>query len=94
MEDGDMDWIQEPKRDQIANQNYSEENLSDFERPLRSTKDPGATVLDMVSRTVELIGEVENCAAEKLACAETLANQAIEKLKYAQDRVRSAETAQ
>ena len=96
MEDHHTDWLREHMRDQIASTRVvsSADNVPSFQRPSYSSKNPGATVIDLVHQTVELIGDVENCAAEKHARAEALVNQALEKLKKADDRVRSAESAQ
>ena len=86
-------WLREHMRDYIANSSVAESanNILSFKH--QSAKNPGAAALDLVYQAAELIGEVDNCAAERQARAETLAEQAIEKLKIADDRVRSANSA-
>ena len=95
MEESHVNWLREHMRDHIANYSAvdSAENILDFRRPPNSAKNPGAAALDLVYQAAELIGDVDNYAAEREARAETLAKQAIEKLKIADDRVRSAESA-
>jgi hypothetical protein len=53
---------------------------------------PGAAALDVVYQAAELIQDVNNYAVERHARAESLARQAIEKLKIAHDCVQSAES--
>jgi hypothetical protein len=94
MEESHTDWIREHMRDHIANSSVvvSADNIINFQSPPYSAKNPGAAALDLVYQAAELIGDIDNHAAEKQARAETLAKQAIEKLKIADDRVRSAES--
>jgi len=94
MEKSQTDWLREYMRDRIANYSAvdSVEGILDSRRPPYSAKNPGAAALDLVYQAAEIIGDVDNYAAEKQARAETLAKQAIEKLKIADDRVRSAES--
>lgn len=88
-------WPQAHMRDCIANSTVVDQadNILNLLRPSASAMNPGAAALDLVYQTAELIEEVDNHAAERLARAETLAKQAIEKLNIAHDRVRSAESA-
>ena len=88
-------WLREHMRDYIANSSVanSADNVLNFRRPSDSAKNPGAAALDLIYQAAKLIEEVDNYAAERQACAETLAKQAIEKLNIAHDRVRSAESA-
>jgi hypothetical protein len=81
-------------RDHIANSGVvdSATNILNFRRSPNSELNPGAAALDLVYQAAELIGNVDNYAAERQARAETLARQAIEKLKIADARVLSAET--
>ena len=88
------DWLQEHMRDHIANQSApnSAENVLSFRHPPNSANNPGMAALDVVYQAAELIRDVDNYAAERQARAETLAKQAIEKLKTAHDCVRTAES--
>jgi HSP90 family molecular chaperone len=82
-------------RDYISNSNVatSVDNILSFKHQSHSAKNPGAAVLDLVYQAADLIGGIDNYAAERQARAEALARQAIEKLKIADDHVRSAEAA-
>jgi len=94
MEESHTDWLRGYMRDHVANSSMvdSADNILNFQRPPYSAKNPGAAALDLVYQAAELIGDVDNYAAEKQARAANLAKQAIEKLKIADDRVRSAES--
>jgi hypothetical protein len=87
-------WLREHMRDHIANHSAldSAENVLSFRHPPNSANNPGAAALDVVYQAADLIRDVDNYAAERQARAETLAKQAIEKLKIAHDCVRSAES--
>jgi exonuclease VII large subunit len=95
MQESHTDWLRGHMRDHVANSSMvdSADNILNFQRPPYSAKNPGAAALDLVYQAAELIGDVDNYAAERQARAENLAKQAIEKLKIADDRVRSAESA-
>ena len=95
MGESNVDWLQEHMREHMTNicATDSADNVLNFHRPPYSSKNPGATALDLVYQAVELIGDLDRYATEKQARAESLAAQAIEKLKIADDRVRSAELA-
>ena len=71
----------------------SAENIITLGSSLYPPKNPGAVALDLVAHAAEVIGNVDSYVAEKQARAEALAAQAIEKIKIADDRVRSAELA-
>jgi hypothetical protein len=88
-------WLREHMRDYISNPNVatSVENILSFKHQSHSAKNPGATVLDLVYQAAELFGDLDKYAAERHARAEVLCSQAIEKLKIADDHVRSAESA-
>jgi hypothetical protein len=94
MEESHTNWLREHMRDHIANTSVvdSAENIFSFRRPPYSAKNPGAAALDLVYQAAELIRNVDDHAAERQARAETLAKQAIEELKIAHARVRSAES--
>jgi chromosome segregation ATPase len=94
MEKSQTDWLREHMRDHIANYSAldSAENILDFRPPPYPAKNPGAAALDLVYQAVELIGDVDNYAAEREARAEKLAQQAIEKVEIAEARVQSAES--
>jgi exonuclease VII large subunit len=94
MQKSQTNWLRGHMRDHIANHSAldSAENILDFRRPPYFAKNPGAAALDLVYQAAELIGDVDNYAAERQARAEKLAQQAIEKLKIAHDRVQSAES--
>jgi chromosome segregation ATPase len=66
-------------------------NVVSLDRRPNSTNLAG-TALDLVAQAADLIRDADNAAAEKTACAEALANQAIEKLKTAFDRLRASES--
>ena len=95
MEESHTDWLRERMREIVTNSNAtnSGDNILNFRHQTSSAKNPGAAALDLVYQAAELIGDVENFAAEREAHAESLANQAIEKLKIAEERVRSADSA-
>ena len=95
MEESHTDWLRERMREFVTNSNAvnSGDNILNFRHQTSSAKNPGAAALDLVYQAAELIGDVENFAAEREAHAELLANQAIEKLKIAEERVRSADLA-
>ncbi len=95
MEESHADWLQEHMRDHIANSSALEspENVLSFRCPPNSETDPGAAALNLVYQAAEHIRDVDDCAAERQDRAETLAKQAIEMLKIAEARVRSAESA-
>ena len=71
------------------------ENILSFSRPLHSTKNftrsPGTAAIELVNQAAARIRDVDDYAAERQARAETLAKQAIEKLKIAHVRVQSAD---
>ena len=92
MQESHTDWLRGHMRDHVANSSMvdSADNILNFQRPPYSAKNPGAAALDLVYQAAELIGDVDNYAAERQARAENLAKQAIEKLKIAD--VRSAES--
>lgn len=95
MEESQTNWLRERMREFVTNSNTtnSGDNVLNFRHQTSSAKNPGAAALDLVYQAAELIGDVENFAAEREAHAESLANQAIEKLKIAEERVRSADSA-
>ena len=90
----DTNWLREHMRDHIANHRApdSAENVLSFRHPPNSAVNPGVAALDVVYQAAELIRDVDNYAAERQTRAETLAKQAIEKLKDAHDCVRTAES--
>lgn len=88
-------------RDRIGNDRPVDpaKNILSFQRPLPSAENStrtisGATALDLVCQAAEIIRNTNDRAAERQACAETFAKQAIEELKIAHARVRSAESKQ
>jgi hypothetical protein len=94
MGDSNPNWLREHMRDHIANYSTldSAENILSFGHPPNPARNPGAAALDLVYQAAELIRDLDNSAAEIQARAETLAKQAIEKLKIADARVLSAES--
>jgi exonuclease VII large subunit len=94
MRESHTNWLREHMRDHIANHGAldSAENVLSFQSSPNSKMNPGAAALDVVYQAAELIRDVDNYAAERHARAETLARQAIEKLKIAHDCVQSAES--
>ena len=94
MRESHTNWLREHMRDHIANHGAldSAENVLNFQSSPNSKMNPGAAALDVVYQAAELIRDVDNYAAERHARAETLARQAIEKLKIAHDCVQSAES--
>ena len=95
MDESHTNWLRERMREFVTNSNAvnSGDNILNFRQQTSSAKNPGAAALDLVYQAAELIGDVENFAAEREAHAESLAKQAIEKLKIAEERVRSADSA-
>jgi hypothetical protein len=95
MEASDTNWLRERMREFVANSSevVSGDNILNFRRETSTAKSPGAAALDLVYQAAEVIGDVEKVAAEREAHAESLASQAVEKLKIADERVRSAESA-
>ena len=79
----------------IANSRVIEatENVLDFRSSSSSPKNQGAAALALVYQAADLIGDIDHRATERHAHAETLADQAIEKLKIAEDRIHFAESA-
>ena len=94
MRESPTNWLRGHMRDHIANHSAldSVENVLSFQRSPNSKMTPGAAALDVVYQAAELIRDVDNYATERNARAETLARQAIEKLKIAHDCVQSAES--
>ena len=94
MRESHTNWLRGHMRDHIANHSAldSAENILSFQRSPNSKMNPGAAALDVVYQAAELIRDVDNYAAERHARAESLARQAIEKLKIAHDCVQSAES--
>ncbi len=88
-----MDWLREHMRNHIAASNKlgSAENVLSFKRPTKTAMDPAATALDLVYQAADRIKNINDCSLERQACAEALVEQAIEKLKVADARVKSAE---
>jgi hypothetical protein len=86
--------LREHMRAHIANSSAvgSAENILSLRRPPNSETSPGAAVLNLIYQAADLIRDVDDYAAERQACAETLAKQAIEKVEIAEARVRSAES--
>jgi hypothetical protein len=93
MEESLTHWLREQMRDLIANHDAPQlgENVLSFRRPPNSAK-PGEDALGLVYQAAERIREADDYAAEREARVETLAKQAIEKLKIAHDRIRAAES--
>jgi hypothetical protein len=94
MEASHTDWLRKHMRDHIANYSAfdSAENVLSFGRQPNSETGPGAAALNLVYQAADLIRDVDNYAAERQSRAETLAQQAIEKLKIAHDCVRSEQS--
>jgi uncharacterized protein (DUF2384 family) len=94
MEKSNPDWLREHMRNHIADYSAvdSADNVLSFKSPPNSAKNPSAAALGLVYQAVELIRDADDYAAERQARAETLAKQAIEKLKIADVRVQSAES--
>lgn len=72
-------------------ENHFAGNVVSIGRACEFKMSPGAAALDIINQVTELFQDVDNYAAERHARAERLAQQAIEKLKIAHNRVRSAE---
>jgi chromosome segregation ATPase len=88
------DWLREHMRERIANfpaAEVEEDNIGSV-RPY-PTKNSGSAVLDLISQAAELIGDVDHYATERENRVESLAEKAIDELKVANDRVRSADAA-
>jgi len=70
----------------------SADNVLSFRRPPDGAMEPDAAALDLVYQAADLIRRADEYALERQARAETLAKQAIEKLKIADARVNSSES--
>ena len=94
MEQSPANWLRELVEQSISNSSpiAATENVLEFQPPSHSTKNQGAAALALVYRAADLIGDIDHRATERHACAEALADQAIEKLKNAEVRIRSAES--
>jgi chromosome segregation ATPase len=92
MDNNAPDWLREHVRNYGANFDTVEstDGILEFRAP--RTKNSGASALDLVNLAAELIGNVDNYAAEREGRAEKLAKRAIEELKLAEDRIRSSES--
>jgi len=88
------DWLREHMRDHIANfpAHDIEEDKTESAHP-HSAKNSGSAILDLISQAAELIGDVDRYATERESRAESLAEKAIDELKVAYERVRSADAA-
>jgi hypothetical protein len=93
MRKSQVNWPQEQMQADIANSGAPDaaESIITPGSSLYPPKNPGAATLDLVTRAAEVIGNIDNYAAQKQARAEALVVQAIGKIKIAEDRVRSAE---
>ena len=69
MDNSPATWLREYMRDYIANSNVakSANNILSFKHQSESAKNPGAAVLELVNQAAELMGEVDNFAAERQA---------------------------
>ena len=100
MADAQMTLLREHMRDHLENSRVADLSLTDtlnkivsLRRPPQPVKNPGVAVLDLVNQAAELFGDLDKYAAERHARAEVLCSQAVEKLKIANDHVRSADSA-
>ncbi len=94
MEKNQTDKLREYMRECISKETTidSAEAILEPRRPLYSARNPGEAALDLVYQATEIIEDVETSASEKQARAEKLVKQAIEKVRIADARVRSAES--
>ena len=67
------------------------ENVLSFSRP--SAPDCGATALNLVHQAAEIFSSIENHARETEARAQSLCESAVERLKFADQRIEAAERA-
>jgi len=91
-----MNWLREHMRDHIANSASidSPENILKFPRDAPASSRNGASAaLGLVAQAAEVIRSIEDRAVLTEARAKNLAESAIEKLKFAEARIQSAETA-
>ena len=92
-----MSRLREYVRDQVLEDDEVDvaENVLSFRRPLSSAgrlaKAPGATAFVLINQAAERIENIDVFAAERQVRAEHLVKQAIEQLKVAHAKVRSAD---
>jgi chromosome segregation ATPase len=91
-----MNWLREHMRDQLTNAALSDDgrNILDFpgDTPAGPRFDT-SSALDLVSQAAGVIRGIQDRAAESEARAKALAENALEKLQLAEDRIHSAEAA-
>jgi chromosome segregation ATPase len=88
-----MDWLGQHMRDYIGNSPSidSPQNILRFPEP--PTRYDGSAAIDLVSQATEMIRSIQDRAFETETRAKTLVERAIEKLRFTEARIKSAETA-
>ena len=88
-----MTWLrQRGHTDNSAPIDEPEKVLQFPDTPARSTEDRGKAALELVHRAADVIRGIEERATAVEARARSLAEDAVEKLQLANDRIRSLET--
>ena len=86
-----MNWLQEHMRKHLV-EAHGHSNVLSL-RPQPSDEQLGLRAVELAERAIEHVRDTERKAADRHACAEALARNAIQKLNKAEDRVRVAESA-
>jgi len=87
-----MDWLDEHMRKHLA-ETPGESNVLTLRPQPSLIEEVGARTVELVERAIQHIQNVEEEAAATHARAETLARNALERLKLGEERVRAAESA-
>jgi hypothetical protein len=89
-----MNWLREHMRDRVSRSgSMDSDNLLSFPPRASAAPDSTTAALDLVSEAAETIRTIQERATQSEARAALLAEQAIEKLRLAEVRIQSAETA-
>jgi chromosome segregation ATPase len=89
-----MHWLREHMRDRVSTPaSIDPDNLLSFPPRASASSDSTTAALDLVSEAAETIRTIQERATQSEARAAVLAEQAIEKLRLAEARIQSAETA-
>ena len=89
-----MHWLREHMRDRVSTAaSIDPDNLLSFPPRASASSDSTTAALDLVSEAAETIRTIQERATQSEARAALLAEHAIEKLRLAEARIQSAETA-
>ena len=90
-----MEWLQEHMRKILdeAEEHTPKSNVLSLLPQISPAEDVGVRALELVERAIKYISDTQDEVAARHARAETLARNAIERLKSAEERVYAAESA-